>query len=214
MTLTSPTPELPSLSAANIGTKTINRIVNKPVIDLSSFEPYVNEEIYAANSISDEALFEIKRPRTAVSRETVAAIKIRAIKLKFTKVVKDSNNRIIPVGKATAVYNNGSTLTVNVSGGANVPGYKITNAVKNAAIYRVEKSIYKNGEGDTMPYALFYNHDQALHFGRLDITSNGSIHIEDRDKMRMLNKDVEKNKTSVTVFYSTGILDKVIRQYL
>jgi hypothetical protein len=205
---------LPSLSAANIGTKTINRIVNKPVIDLSSFEPYVNEEIYAANSISDEALFEIKRPRTAVSRETVAAIKIRAIKLKFTKVVKDSNNRIIPVGKATAVYNNGSTLTVNVSGGANVPGYKITNAVKNAAIYRVEKSIYKNGEGDTMPYALFYNHDQALHFGRLDITSNGSIHIADRDKMRMLNKDIERNKTSVTVFYGTGILDKVIGQYL
>ncbi len=98
--------------------------------------------------------------------------------------------------------------------GSSAPTFGMTDAVKKLAIFRVEKSTFKNLKGQPMPYALFYNGGEALHSGRLDVSSHGCIHIADSAKMIKLNKDCVKNKTAVTVTYAAGILSKVINKTL
>ncbi|MCW3111411.1 MAG: L,D-transpeptidase catalytic domain [Segetibacter sp.] len=152
---------------------------------------------------------------SAVAPEPVVVVsKIKAIEVRFSKAIKDINKRIIPYGTATATYSNGTTLSVEVTGGCNVKPYGITDPVKNLAIFRVENSKYKNHNSDAMPYALFYHGGEALHVGRIDKTSHGCIHVADVAKMKKLNQDSVENKTAVSVIYNAGVLDKVMKQHL
>lgn len=140
------------------------------------------------------------------------ANKIAKVDVTFTSAIRDANNHVMPHGTAIATYGNGNTMSIEVTGGANVRTYGITDVVTDHPIYLRCQKIFRNSKNQPMPYALFYNGGEALHVGRLDRISHGCVHVGDEAKMKKLHDDSVTNVTKVTVRYADGVLDKVMKQ--
>ena len=145
---------------------------------------------------------------------SVLPSKIKTVKVSFTTAIRDANHRVMPHGTAVAVYGDGSTLSVEVTGGAHVPTYGITDAVLNHPVTRKGDGGYKNHKGQPMPYAVFYNGGEALHVGKLDHISHGCVHVGDIAKMQKINHDSIIGGTRVSVYYGAGVLDKIWNQHM
>lgn len=150
----------------------------------------------------------------SVAPSSFPAGKIRKVEVTFTKAIRDANHHVMPAGTAVATYGDDSTLTMDVTGGAHVPTYGITDAVINHPVIRKGGGDYKNHKGQPMPYAVFYNGGEALHVGRLDHISHGCVHVGDTMKMMKVNKDTITGTTKVSVHYGAGVLDKIWNQHM
>lgn len=167
----------------------------------------------SADTDSDDLAMETDAATSSVPT-SVAPSKIKKITVTFTNAIRDANHHVMPHGTALVTYGDGSTLSVEITGGAHVPTYGITDAVINHRVIRKGGAGYKNHKGQPMPYAVFYNGGEALHVGKLDHISHGCVHVGDSMKMMKINQDSVTGSTRVSVFYGAGVLDKIWNQHM
>jgi Domain of unknown function (DUF4157) len=148
---------------------------------------------------------------------------IKEIVIDFAMEKNDDNGNLIPIGTATAYYEqNESALpptTVGITGGSSGKGLGLTRPGK-FTVTRIEGVGYNDvplpdGEGpnkkysksdsSSMHYAVFFDGGRALHGGSLSDSSHGCVHAEVDSYLKQINYHSIVGLTKVTVNFASGL---------
>jgi hypothetical protein len=148
---------------------------------------------------------------------------IKEIVIDFAMEKNDENGNLIPIGTATAYYEqNESALpptTVGITGGSSGKGLGLTRPGK-FTVTRIEGVGYNDlplpdGEGpnkkysksdsSSMHYAVFFDGGRALHGGSLSDSSHGCVHAEVDSYLKQINYHSIVGLTKVTVNFASGL---------